>query len=166
MALLIFRPPGLNLESTCRRLPPEGTACVLVDMVARFAQAPEFTCNLVCDGDVTAGACYASAYAEVGADIDLRPPAGRYVALASGPPLAEEFPTLEPPAEPRRPIPAQSICLWGSFFNLLWAGNFAHPGQPIVVVRPYRGVPCARQPDARARCPSEIFDACVGLRYK
>eukprot|EP00969_Alexandrium_andersonii_P046585 2043931-Alexandrium_andersonii.AAC.1 len=75
----------------------------------------------------------------------------------------EEFPTPEPPADPWRPISAQSIwssdcpgapkvdqsmpdldvghvnapfvlegsqyvCLWGSFFNVLWAWNFAFPG--------------------------------------
>eukprot|EP00969_Alexandrium_andersonii_P093365 4122807-Alexandrium_andersonii.AAC.1 len=26
-----------------------------------------------------------------------------------------------------------------SFFNVLWACNFAQPGQPIVLLRPYRG---------------------------
>eukprot|EP00969_Alexandrium_andersonii_P115114 5090382-Alexandrium_andersonii.AAC.1 len=72
-------------------------------MVAHFAQAPEFCRNRVRDGDVITAACYVSVPADVGSDVDLRPPAGYYVPLASGPPLMEEFPTPEPPAEQWKP---------------------------------------------------------------
>eukprot|EP00969_Alexandrium_andersonii_P113673 5023311-Alexandrium_andersonii.AAC.1 len=39
------------------------------------------------------------------------------------------------------------VRLWESFFNALWARNFARPGQPIIMLRPYRGVPYSAQPD-------------------
>eukprot|EP00969_Alexandrium_andersonii_P009001 394050-Alexandrium_andersonii.AAC.1 len=64
-------------------------------MVAHFAQAPKFCCNRARDGDTTTSACYASVPADIGGDVELRPPAGCYLSLASGPPLMEEFPTLE-----------------------------------------------------------------------
>eukprot|EP00969_Alexandrium_andersonii_P044431 1949825-Alexandrium_andersonii.AAC.1 len=41
----------VNLESMCRRLTPEGATYVLSDMVAHFAQAPEFTCCLLYTSD-------------------------------------------------------------------------------------------------------------------
>eukprot|EP00969_Alexandrium_andersonii_P358198 15450494-Alexandrium_andersonii.AAC.1 len=61
-----------------RHLLPAGATYVPADTVAHFAQAPEFICNLVRDGDVVTGACYVSVTADVGSDVDLRPPAGRY----------------------------------------------------------------------------------------
>eukprot|EP00969_Alexandrium_andersonii_P072939 3218234-Alexandrium_andersonii.AAC.1 len=80
-------------------------------MVARFAQAPEFCCNRVRNADLITSACYVSMPADVGGYVELRPPAGYYVSLASGPPLVEEFPSDEPSPEPWKPVEVTSI--WG-----------------------------------------------------
>eukprot|EP00969_Alexandrium_andersonii_P218869 9666583-Alexandrium_andersonii.AAC.1 len=73
-------------------------------MVAHFAQAPEFCCDRVRDGDTIASACYVSVPTDIGGPVDLRPPAGYYISLASGPPLMEEFPTREPSPDPWKPV--------------------------------------------------------------
>eukprot|EP00969_Alexandrium_andersonii_P247688 10944956-Alexandrium_andersonii.AAC.1 len=79
------REPGVFVPA----LGPPGSD-VLADAVAHFAQAPEFCCcNRVRDGDAITGACYASVPADLGPDVDLRPPVGYYVSLAVGPPLTE-----------------------------------------------------------------------------
>eukprot|EP00969_Alexandrium_andersonii_P317431 14023815-Alexandrium_andersonii.AAC.1 len=44
---------------------------------------------------------------------------------------------------------SQMVRLWESFFNVLWARNFSQPGQPIIMLRPYRGIPYSAQPDPR-----------------
>eukprot|EP00969_Alexandrium_andersonii_P286382 12659772-Alexandrium_andersonii.AAC.1 len=73
-------------------------------MVPHFAQAPEFCCNRVCDGDVTASACHVGVLTDLGSDVDLRPPAGYYISLASGPTLVQDLPTREPAPEPWKPV--------------------------------------------------------------
>eukprot|EP00969_Alexandrium_andersonii_P290843 12855413-Alexandrium_andersonii.AAC.1 len=49
---------------------------------------------------------------------------------------------------------AQYVGLWGSFFRCFWAKDFARPDGPLVVVRPYRGVPRQGQPEPWARAGS------------
>eukprot|EP00969_Alexandrium_andersonii_P125641 5554292-Alexandrium_andersonii.AAC.1 len=73
-------------------------------MVEHFAQAPEFCCNRVRDGDIITGACYASVMTELGTYIEIRPPAGYYLSLASGPTLYEDLPSDEPTPEAWKPV--------------------------------------------------------------
>eukprot|EP00969_Alexandrium_andersonii_P019736 861249-Alexandrium_andersonii.AAC.1 len=73
-------------------------------MVNHFAQVPEFCRNRVRDGDVIASACHVSVLAELGSYVDIRPPAGYYISLASGPALVEDLPTQEPTPEPWKPV--------------------------------------------------------------
>eukprot|EP00969_Alexandrium_andersonii_P320566 14163361-Alexandrium_andersonii.AAC.1 len=73
-------------------------------MVHHFAQAPEFCCNRVRDGDVITSACYVSVLIKLGSYVDIQPPAGYYISLASGPTLNEDLPTEEPTPEPWKPV--------------------------------------------------------------
>eukprot|EP00969_Alexandrium_andersonii_P353672 15440420-Alexandrium_andersonii.AAC.1 len=78
------------------------------------------------------------------------------------------FPNLDPChiGQPFVLVDSQMVRLWESFFNVLWARDFARPGQPVIVLRPYRGAPHAEQPDPRGLRQGETFDACVSLLYR
>eukprot|EP00969_Alexandrium_andersonii_P037333 1636090-Alexandrium_andersonii.AAC.1 len=58
------------------------------------------------------------------------------------------------------------VCLWESFFTVLWARDFSEPGQPIILLRPYRGVPYVEQPPPRSMRHGDTFDACITLLFR
>eukprot|EP00969_Alexandrium_andersonii_P310395 13716607-Alexandrium_andersonii.AAC.1 len=83
---------------------PQGATYMLAYMVQHCAQASEFCCIRVRDGDVITGACYASVMTEVGAYIEVWPPAGYYLSLASGPTLYEDLPSEELAPQAWKPV--------------------------------------------------------------
>eukprot|EP00969_Alexandrium_andersonii_P001782 78556-Alexandrium_andersonii.AAC.1 len=65
-------------------------------MTRRFAQVPEFCVNRVRGEDLITGACHVSVMNVVGSYAEIRPPAGYYLSLASGPAILEDLPSEEP----------------------------------------------------------------------
>eukprot|EP00969_Alexandrium_andersonii_P267140 11805535-Alexandrium_andersonii.AAC.1 len=65
-------------------------------MVRHFAQANEFNLNLVRDEDIIVAGSHVSVENHLGGYNEIRPPAGYYLSLASGPEIVEEPPSAAP----------------------------------------------------------------------